>query len=169
MRKKSLAVLNFAALALAAFTIAVGVVAFLPGSREIVEANFGAIRALSYAGWALGLLVLAWGGGLAAGLGRFSLASIAKVWRDADLKRVRRALAVAFAGNALALAASPLGLVLGVGYTWEAYVVHTVASLFLVAATSFVCLVRLRAFVDDIAPAPIPIPSRAGFVEPAGF
>ncbi|HEY4222527.1 MAG TPA: hypothetical protein VGO62_14330, partial [Myxococcota bacterium] len=86
-----------------------------------------------------------------------------------DLVRVKSALLVAFAANAVVLAASPLGAWLGDYYSWNVFVAHLALSLGVAGVATFVCLLRLRSFVDDIAPAPIPVPSRAKHVEPAGF
>lgn len=169
---RALTALHISLLSLCAFAVsALGLLCF-PEGRFFLEQHFGVVRLGSYAAWLLGL------GGFAlapvlllrdmGALSRLTVRPriVREAFRIAGLPSVGRAFAAGAVGNALVLAASPLGLLLGERYTWPVFCAHVVVSGLVIAVASMGALVRLRDTVSELQP--LPVPRRASHAAPAG-
>lgn len=170
--RRAITALHLSLLALCAFTVAaLGIVVF-PEGRTLVELYFPVLRSASYLAWAAGFAGFALAPVLLLReLGvvrRITLrpAKLSAAFDRAGMATVGRAFAVGAVGNLVVLLCSPLGLVLGERYTWPVFCAHLVMSGMVVAASSFGALVRLRDFVSEMRP--LPVPHRGSHAAPAG-
>jgi hypothetical protein len=170
--RRALTSLHASLLVLCAFAVAVlGVVVF-PEGRSFLEQHFGVVRALSYVAWGAGFAGFA----LAPVLLLRELGIVRRItlrpkrlraaFDMAGMPSVGRAFALGAVGNGLVLLLSPLGLALGEYYSWPVFCAHLIVSALLVAASSFGALVRIRDFVSELQP--LPVPQRASHASPAG-
>lgn len=170
--RRALAALHVSLIALSAFAVAmIGVMVF-PEGRMLLERHFGVVRVASYLTWAVGF------GGFA--LAPMLLLREVGAVRSFTLRPMRlrtafdalgaggvgRAFAVGAFGNTVVLLCSPLGLPFGDAYTWPVFCAHLILSGLVVAACSFGALIRLRDFVAELRP--MPMPQRASHAVSAG-
>ncbi len=170
--RRALASLHVSLIALSAFAVAVLGLLVFPEGRTFLEEHFAVVRAVSYLTWAVGF------GGFALApvlllrdLGvvrRFTLrpARLRDAFDAMGAAAVGRAFAIGAFGNTVVLLLSPLGLPFGERYTWPVFVAHLVLSGLVVAACSFGALIRLRDFVAELRP--LPMPRRASHAASAG-
>ncbi|MBI1946874.1 MAG: hypothetical protein HYS27_14355 [Deltaproteobacteria bacterium] len=170
--RRALAALHVSLIALATFTVAVIGVLVFPEGRLFLEEHFGIVRIASYLIWAIGL-------------GGFALAPVLLLRevgavRTFTLRPMRlrtafdalgagavgRAFAIGTFGNTVVLLLSWLGLPFGDAYTWPVFCAHLILSGVVVAACSFGALIRMRDFVAELRP--LPMPRRASHAAPAG-
>jgi hypothetical protein len=168
---RSLAALHLSLGVMGGFLVAVLFLVGFAGGRLFLEQHFEEMRVVAYVAWALGLAAFAAAPALLArDLGiasAFQLRRLRATVSDAGGRGLLRAFSVGIACNALVLAASPLGLVLGDDYGWDVFRAHLVLSTLVVVLGSMGALVRLRGLLEELAA--VPAPSRVSRSVSAGF
>lgn len=170
--RRALAALHVSLIALCVFAVAVLGLLIFPEGRQVLEQRFAVVRVASYLTWAVGfggfalapMLLLREVGAVRS----FTLrpARLRTAFDALGAGAVGRAFAIGAFGNTVVLLCSPLGLPFGDAYTWPVFCAHVILSGLVVAACSFGALIRLRDFVAELRP--LPMPRRASHAASAG-
>lgn len=169
--RRSLAALHVSLAVLTGFLVAVVLVTGSDAGKALVDEHFGLLRAAAYGAWAVGIAAFALAPfllvrdlGLMSG---FQLKKFREAVSDAGGRHLVRAFGLGVMGNAFVLALSPIGLAIGLDYTWDVFRIHLIASTVIVALSSGSALVRVRTLLEELAF--VPSTKRVGHVEPTGI
>jgi hypothetical protein len=169
--RRSLAALHVSLAVLTGFLVSVVLVTGSEAGKALVDEHFGLLRFAAYGAWAVGIAAFALAPILLVKdlgiMNGFQLRTLKDAVNDAGGRHLVRAFGLGALGNALVLALSPIGLWLGLDYTWDVFRIHLVASTVIVALSSGSALVRVRTLLEELAF--VPSTKRVGHVEPTGI